>query len=364
MSQELISTWLGLEPGEWPPSHYRLLGLEQGEGNATLIEERIHQRLDRVRRYQMMYPEEATEAMNLLAQAFVCLTDPAAKKVYDSDLGLNGSTAASPNPGPATSSPPPAEDTPTAEAADENDPVVVLYSPTGETLAPPPVRVPFSEESSVAPPPVRMAYDPSAPPPPVAKLVPEAVLVEGPGPVGSHVAATTPTQLAGRRLLYRKLARVRKLQRHWGQLGKYVASAKRRLTQPAEAVEFLEQLAGIRELVADLPPLLGQAGQVGYHILTLAQLNSVPTFQSLEPEQREVLSRDWNDSNKMLAEHHAALRAQVRELRRLGPGQRAYLASARLIRKHPGIVLAALAALALVVVLFRTFVFDWLPKSH
>src|SRR5437879_3639394 len=83
MSQELISTWLGLEPGEWPPNHYRLLGLPAGESDADLIEERVHQRLDTVRRYQMMHPDQATEAMNLLAQAFVCLTDPAAKRVYD-----------------------------------------------------------------------------------------------------------------------------------------------------------------------------------------------------------------------------------------------------------------------------------------
>ena len=46
MSQELISTWLGLEPGEWPPNHYRLLGLKPGESDANVIEERVHQHLD------------------------------------------------------------------------------------------------------------------------------------------------------------------------------------------------------------------------------------------------------------------------------------------------------------------------------
>src|ERR1051325_196778 len=90
MSHELICTWLGLSPKDgWPPDHYRLLGLQRGESDVAKIEEHVHQRLDTVRHYQMMHPEEATEAMNRLAQAFVCLTDPAAKRDYDTKvLGL------------------------------------------------------------------------------------------------------------------------------------------------------------------------------------------------------------------------------------------------------------------------------------
>ena len=46
----------------------------------------VHQRLDSVRRYQMTHPEAATEAMNRLAQAFVCLTEAASKRAYDAEL--------------------------------------------------------------------------------------------------------------------------------------------------------------------------------------------------------------------------------------------------------------------------------------
>src|SRR6516162_5415591 len=143
MSQELISSWLELESGQWPPNHYQLLGLAPGEGDANLIEERVHQRLDTVRRYQMMYPDQATEAMNLLAQAFVCLTDPAAKRVYDLDLGLNGAA-----PADAAGTAPLAQGaTPTqveaAEATEPDEPVVVLYNPTEAEAVPPPVRVPY-----------------------------------------------------------------------------------------------------------------------------------------------------------------------------------------------------------------------------
>src|SRR5947209_11463179 len=86
MGHELICGWLGLKPDEWPPDHYRLLGLSPGESDASLIEERVHQRLDTVRCYQMLHPEQATEAMNRLAQAFVCLTEPTAKRLYDASL--------------------------------------------------------------------------------------------------------------------------------------------------------------------------------------------------------------------------------------------------------------------------------------
>src|SRR5256885_4677556 len=100
MDHELICTWLGLEPDEWPPDHYRLLGLTLGEEDVSLIEQHVHQRLDTVRCYQMLHPEQATEAMNRLAQAFVCLSEPASKKQYDA--GLPGvAVAARPAPPPA-----------------------------------------------------------------------------------------------------------------------------------------------------------------------------------------------------------------------------------------------------------------------
>src|SRR5260221_1174868 len=47
------------------------------------IETHVHERLETVRRYQLPHPEEVTEAMNRLAQAFVCLTDPRTKESYD-----------------------------------------------------------------------------------------------------------------------------------------------------------------------------------------------------------------------------------------------------------------------------------------
>src|SRR5262249_36024922 len=118
MNHELICSWLGLPADAWPPDHYRLLGLEPGEPDVGLIEQRVHQRLETVRRYQMMHPEQATEAMNRLAQAYVCLTDVAAKKAYDHKLF-----------GPRARSVPPPPPPPVVRKPEPRDPLVWLYPP-------------------------------------------------------------------------------------------------------------------------------------------------------------------------------------------------------------------------------------------
>ena len=64
MDRELLCSWFGLPAEAWPPDYYRLLGLPPGEA-AALIEQRVHQSR-RGRRYQVMHPEPATEAMNRL----------------------------------------------------------------------------------------------------------------------------------------------------------------------------------------------------------------------------------------------------------------------------------------------------------
>ena len=107
----------------WPPDHYALLGLPPGENDPALIEERVHERLDMVRRYQMIHPDQATEAMNRIAQAFVCLSEPASKRVYD--VALLGAAA---------QQLPASTQTATVE---DRDPLVLVYNPTSQETAPP-----------------------------------------------------------------------------------------------------------------------------------------------------------------------------------------------------------------------------------
>src|SRR5438552_662358 len=78
-----ICTWLALPPGCWPPDHYALLGLPPCEPDVERIEQKIHERLMRLRCYQLSNPALATEAMTCLAKAFDCLTNEQCKKAYD-----------------------------------------------------------------------------------------------------------------------------------------------------------------------------------------------------------------------------------------------------------------------------------------
>src|SRR5581483_1945611 len=88
MSHDLIRSCLQLSTDHWPPDHYTLLGLEPGDVHPQQIEQCVQERMERLRRYQLADTEQVTEAMNRLAQALVCLTDPAAKQAYDVQLGL------------------------------------------------------------------------------------------------------------------------------------------------------------------------------------------------------------------------------------------------------------------------------------
>ena len=160
MKPDLICEWLGLPAGTWPPDHYRLLGLEPGESDAERIERRIHERLDAVRRYQMAHPEQATEAMNRLAQAYVCLTEPASKRAYDAVLfGTAAPVALAEAPAPRPERP---------------DPLAWLFGPAGAPVpyrprrrrcrACPPRRRPGRKRSR--PPTRRRRKNPSIPPSP------------------------------------------------------------------------------------------------------------------------------------------------------------------------------------------------------
>ena len=84
-----LAKWLDVPANPWPPDHFRILGLAPGEGTADDIESVVFERMERLRTYQLKYPEEVTEGMNRLAQAMVCLCDPAERKIYEQSLGLH-----------------------------------------------------------------------------------------------------------------------------------------------------------------------------------------------------------------------------------------------------------------------------------
>jgi hypothetical protein len=348
MSHELICSWLGL-PGEaWPPNHYRLLGLDPGESDVALIEQRVHQRLETVRRYQMTNPEQATEAMNRLAQAYVCLTDTSAKRAYDLTLPIARSRPAPPPPPPVVKPQP-------------RDPLVWLYTsemdgPGAEVPPPPPVRVP---PPPLPPPiPARAAVaevaeavevlevvpreEPLPPPPPAPPPEPVDPVLE------SARSAPVRRGIGTRRALYKRVARTRHLLRLWHRMGKHLADPEKRLGKQ-DAAELKKTIEQAEEAVEDFP-LLGEAGQPGYLIISLTTLDRARDLRNLTPRERESLERDWQAGLRFLEGHRDFLRAELRAYRRCGFGARLVRAARSMLNEQPVCAALVLLALAAVVV--------------
>ena len=380
MDYNAICSWLGLPLETWPPDHYRLLGLEAGEDNAELIEQRVHERLDTVRCYQMTHPEQATEAMNRLAQAFVCLTEPSSKKSYDAQLGIPARIAPVPTNGPIAPPPPrpntldwlsspepipwPRESSPAASPPKEPSQAETPPAAVRNDAAtiPPPVRqpppLPPVLPAAIVPPTDETPESPALPP--------MAIPIAPPQPIGPPLEPHDPIMEAAqsgpahrgigtKRGIYQRIARTRRLLRLWNELGKYLSSPKRRLSRSADGPELVRLLDEITNLLRGFPPLLGEAGQPGYLVLALTQVDTVKVFQSFSPHQREALSRDWSSGIKLLTAHRDFLRQELRASRKRPFRQRLLRASWSLIVDQPGTVLLLLALLAINVALWRSY---------
>ncbi len=367
MSHELICSWLGLPPDCWPPDHYRLLGLPTGESDVARIEQQVHQRIETLRRYQMMYPEQATEAMNRLAQAFVCLTEPAAKKAYDEQVlgsvgGVQGLGGVPPpkTPGPIPQArsdltPPPVRAVPPplpAPAATEPDnPHVWLGTPGANGPAPPPIRVPppvrVPPPLPVAPPTEEQqpAAPPEPPPPPAEPIDPIREAAQR--------SEAARRGLASRPALHRRVLLTRKLLRLWHRLGAHLDDPDRKLTR-GEAAAMKKVLDQIEEDGTTFP-LLGEAGQPGYLILSLTQFDRSKDLLSLDRAVRESLKRDWEAGLKFLEFHRDFLRAELAAYRQRGRGERLVLAARAWLNDRPMVALLIFGGVLAVMLAWITY---------
>jgi hypothetical protein len=362
MDHGLICAWLQLPSEEWPPDHYTLLGLKPREDDVGVIEQQVHTRMETVRRYQLLHPEPATEAMNRLAQALVCLTDPAAKKAYDATLF--GALPTAPTPPPA---PPP---TPAASRP-ATDPLAWLFGPWGGASGDhvPVAPAPTITDWEVEPPPQRRRSEPETVPVPANSpeatqeipTLPEHAAVEVPAAFSSpaperakrthemaRLSDASRRGLGTKRALYYRIARARQLLWAWEQAGTYLSNPKRNLKRPAQATELIGHMETIRELLRNFPPLLGEAGQPGYLVLSLArQQMIVPTFQTLLPSQREALARDWQAGHDLLTAHRRFLRDELHSLRHRNRWVQAVRSFMAGLSDHSGLVFLALGLVAL-----------------
>ena len=88
MNAKILCTWLGTTA--WPPEHHVLLGVDPGETDGQRIERQCQERMAKLRCFQLSHPEEATEGMNRVAQAFISLTETLARAACNQASG-NGS---------------------------------------------------------------------------------------------------------------------------------------------------------------------------------------------------------------------------------------------------------------------------------
>jgi hypothetical protein len=329
MTYELICSWLDLPADCWPPDHYTLLGLQPGEVDAVQVENLVHERMDRVRRYQLTHPEIATEAMNRLAQALCCLTDPNTKRAYDASLApvpagvaeaapVGTAAAAGAAPGflgwlfGGWTPTPPAPAT-TAPAEQKPYDWQLLPPPQGVVVAPTPGA---TEETFTT---TASAGTEVQPVPP--GILPPAPAPEPLDPLVESARSSPPARkgLATKRALYYRIARTRQLLDAWDRAGKYLSTPERTLTRPAEFADLTRQLQTIKELLRSFPPLLGEHDQPGSYVLVLArQAQVAPILKRYSLSQREILSRDWRDGRTVLAAHRHFLREQLRALREQG----------------------------------------------
>lgn len=410
MSRDLICAWLKLQADcKWPPDHYTLLGLKPGDVDTASIGSKVQERHELLLRYQLNYPEQVTEAMNRLCQAYLCLSDAASKRAYDAahfphlvkketkartatptipprpppraEAPTLPAVSPAPEPAPAAkpalATPPPSKQPATMSAVPPAAPLPVNAATPESAPAGPPSPTPASQPTEESPP---APADEALPPDPLAWLYGPWADAGGPGAAKGAAEETNPgaaaavpeafpsTQpvsesdpalqvacsrlarrgLVTKRSFYQRISRTRKLIRAWIHAGKYLSDAQAKLSRKDEAIDLVRQLTIIRQQLQEFPPLLGRAGQPGYLVIVLArQQLIVHTFLGLAPSQREALVRDWEAGLALLAAHRLFLRQEIRDLRRNGSfGQGVRILRAA-VSRYPWIWLFVLGALGL-----------------
>ena len=76
--------WLGIPPAEQPPTHYRLLGIAEGESDPEVIDCAADRQMAHIRSFATGKHSAASQRLlNELAAARLCLLNPGSKARYD-----------------------------------------------------------------------------------------------------------------------------------------------------------------------------------------------------------------------------------------------------------------------------------------
>jgi hypothetical protein len=394
MNPAVLCNWLGLKDTPWPPDPYSLLGVAPGETDVARIEQSVHERLCRLRCYQISHPEEATEGMNRLAQAFIEVTDclcragkrctpvtiavahlpgangtrPAVKSgatvkkrdpaKEDTAVGRKTEIDWRQTPPPVRSTPEvvaapaaaqetvaemPAADRPTEDIAEAQPAAVAATGETGANEAA--VNETTEAEGSTTVPAPAAPSPPAAPP---AAPVDEAFELAFRSPEACRGLSRLPA-------LVDRINQTRHLAVAWKRVGKYIRNPQRKLSKPAEETDLTQRMDFLFEVIEDYPAFIGHPGKPGYRVVAMARLEmTAMMFKGLDTAQREELAKDWDNGEKVLRQHRRFLLRELKARRRRGPVDKALAALAGFVIDHKlWFILAAVLVPGLIYLIFR-----------
>ncbi len=354
MARDLLCKWLDLPPSPWPPDHYALLGLSPGEGTSEEIEQRVLERMEGLRHYQLMHPEAVTEGMNLLAQAMISLTDPSARHEYDRDLGVETREA--------DQAPEPEEEEETRESpaiAAPPEPPSSARVAVWSKRAPPPPPPPSGEVEAPLPEPIQIfeleeepeTLEEAAADEEEALEIPRVILADEEEPRQKGVDLARDE----RRRLYREIVRIRRVIRIWEQLQGYLDNAAKTFTRRMDALAFMNCLADLRPMLESVSGLIGGPNEPGNLIASLArQQLVVDMFRSFLPGQREALADDCREAHDILIEHYRRLRRDAKRMTKKGFRRRVVYPFYRHLAARPEWLFLFLGLVALTIAFIRS----------
>lgn len=340
MAHYLLSKWLELPPNPWPPSHYALLGLEPGTGTADEIEQRVLERMEGLRHYQLMQPDAVTEGMNLLAQAMISLTDPDARRQYDAELGVESK---------AESRTEPADEKAEDEAEEEEAEELHRPLPTSE-----PLPLPVEDAGPLSEPIEILELDDER----------EEAVREDEDDESLEIPRTiyerekpevSETPRSKRRRIYREIVQLRRVMEAWARLEPFLDKPAKTFSRRTDTVAFMNCLADLRPLLGNVDVMIGSPNEPGHLIFTLAkQQLVVEMFRSFLPSQHDALTRDFRAAYAIMRDHYRTLRMKVRRLTAKSFGRRVIHPIYRHLGARPEWLFLALGLIALVVAFIRS----------
>lgn len=342
VDHSLLRSWLGLPPGSWPPDHYALLELPVGNCDPASVERLVLARMAKLRPHQLLHPELVTEGMNRLAQALICLTDPAARSGYDAELGISPlHVADKPVPAKPVLLPLSTSTSSLGQAPSlQEEPIPGFPIPTDDPLSTP-SRVGSGQElfesgeesseqliefevvetdetiersgvgvSDVVP--YEIVWDSAVPPTMSPDGVIDAELVAPP---------VVLWQPATRRELFARIVLVRRFLAAWQKLKPVMANPQEAVDRPVRVLSFLEAVTEFRPLADSLEGLVGEFGRPGGLVTAvIRQPLIMSTIRTLLADQRRALAFDWLRAEQAIQKEQTRLRELVR--------------SGRFVRRH------------------------------